>query len=93
MAENPVLEEVPNEGLDEFSPIEKEFTEAEAVSGRMEEAAGIVDSIGKVPLVVSLDDNVYLIVLVVGLFEISDKSFVWLNVGFFTGFLVDSEHF
>ena len=47
MAENPVLEEVPNEGLDEFSPIEKEFTEAEAVSGRMEEAAGIVDSIGK----------------------------------------------
>jgi RNA polymerase sigma-54 factor len=47
MAENPVLEEVPSEGLDEYSPIEKEFTEAEAVSGRLEEAAGIVDSIGK----------------------------------------------
>ncbi len=47
MAENPVLEEIPSEGLDEFSPIEKEFTESEAVSGRMEEAAGIVDSIGK----------------------------------------------
>ena len=47
MSENPVLEEIPSEGIDEFSPIEKEFTEAEAVSGRMEEAAGIVDSIGK----------------------------------------------
>lgn len=47
MAENPVLEELPPEGQDDFSPIEKEFTESEAVSGRLEEASAIVDQVGK----------------------------------------------
>lgn len=47
MAENPVLEEVPNEASDDYSPIEQEFTESEAVSGRLEEASSIVDQVGK----------------------------------------------
>ena len=47
MAENPVLEEVASEASDDFSPIEREFTEAEAVSGRLEEASSIVDQVGK----------------------------------------------
>lgn len=47
MAENPVLEEVPNEANDDYSPIEQEFTESEAVSGRLEEASSIVDQVGK----------------------------------------------
>lgn len=47
MAENPVLEEVATESSDDFSSIEKEFTESEAVSGRLEEAHSIVDKVGK----------------------------------------------
>ena len=47
MAENPVLEEVPSEASDDFTPIEREFTEAEAVSGRLEEASSIVDQVSK----------------------------------------------
>lgn len=47
MAENPVLEEVATEASDDYSPIEKEFTESEAVSGRLEEASAIVDQVGK----------------------------------------------
>ncbi len=47
MAENPVLEEVPNDANDDYSPIEREFTEAEAVSGRLEEASSIVEKVDK----------------------------------------------
>jgi RNA polymerase sigma-54 factor len=47
MSENPVLEEVATETSDDYSPIEKEFTESEAVSGRLEEASSIVDQVGK----------------------------------------------
>jgi RNA polymerase sigma-54 factor len=47
IAENPVLEEVGPEATDDYSPIEKEFTESEAVSGRLEEASAIVDQVGK----------------------------------------------
>jgi RNA polymerase sigma-54 factor len=47
MSENPVLEEVAQEASDDYSPIEKEFTESEAVSGRLEEASAIVDQVGK----------------------------------------------
>jgi len=47
MAENPVLEEMASEATDDYSPIEKEFTESEAVSGRLEEASAIVDQVGK----------------------------------------------
>lgn len=47
MAENPVLEEVATEASDDYSPLEKELTESEAVSGRLEEASAIVDQVGK----------------------------------------------
>jgi RNA polymerase sigma-54 factor len=47
IAENPVLEEVGPEATDDYSPIEKEFTESEAVSGRLEEASAIVDQVSK----------------------------------------------
>jgi RNA polymerase sigma-54 factor len=47
MAENPVLEEVASEASDDYSSMEKEFTETEAVSGRLEEASSIVDQVGK----------------------------------------------
>jgi RNA polymerase sigma-54 factor len=47
MAENPVLEEVAAEASDDYSSMEKEFTETEAVSGRLEEASSIVDQVSK----------------------------------------------
>lgn len=47
ISENPVLEEVATEASDDYSPIEKEFTESEAVSGRLEEASAIVDQVSK----------------------------------------------
>jgi RNA polymerase sigma-54 factor len=46
MIDNPVLEEVPSESNDDYTPIEREFTESEAVSGRLEEASNIVEKVG-----------------------------------------------
>jgi RNA polymerase sigma-54 factor len=47
MAENPVLEESPQDSTDDFSSVEKEFTESEAISDRLESASHIVDQVGK----------------------------------------------
>lgn len=47
MAENPVLEEVSSEATDDYSSLEREFTETEAVKGRLEEASSIVDQVSK----------------------------------------------
>jgi RNA polymerase sigma-54 factor len=47
MAENPVLEEVSAESTDDYTSMEREFTETEAVKGRLEEASSIVDQVSK----------------------------------------------
>ncbi len=52
----------------------------------------IVNTISEVPLVVSLDDDVDLIVLIVGFLKISNECFVRFDVGFFAGFLVDFQY-
>jgi hypothetical protein len=52
----------------------------------------IVNTIGEVPLVISLDDDVDLIIFVVGLLKISNECFMRLDVGFFAGFLVDFQY-
>jgi RNA polymerase sigma-54 factor len=47
MAENPVLEEVSSDPVDDYASMEREVTESEAVTGRLEEASSIVDQVDK----------------------------------------------
>ncbi len=47
LAENPVLEELPGDGNDDIAGFERETTESEVVSDRMEQASSIVDKVSK----------------------------------------------